>query len=235
LRPLIDVFLDTEIEGGLDPGWKAAIAANGIISGRGIRQGMPISPLYAGVYLRGIDKYLIQSGVMAARYVDDIACFFSSEVEAIAFHRLIKAKLSDLGLTIGDPGDAGSKTVIYKPYEPAEFLEMELARSLTGTYRLRVGKKVVDKIVQRITDARTPGALLERGVSLTNMNTYFLGLQSGFLNAYGAAENKDELEVAMSKASRRAQQNVLNEVFGATQLAALGSTERRFIGVDLES
>jgi len=94
---------------------------------------------------------------------------------------------------------------------------------------------VIDKIVQRIMDAQTPAALLERRVSLTNMGTYFRSLQSGFLNAYGAAENKDALEDAMAKASRKAQHKVLTAVFGAAQLAALGSTERRFIGVDLDT
>jgi len=101
LGPLLDAFLQTEIEGGLDPGWKAAVAKNGISAGRGVRQGMPLSPLYAGAYLRDLDRYLIRTGAPTARYVDDIASFFATEGEAFSFHKALKAKLSDLGLAIG--------------------------------------------------------------------------------------------------------------------------------------
>ncbi len=108
LGPLLDAFLQTEIEDGLDPGWKAAIAKNGINTGRGVRQGMPLSPLYAGAYLRDLDRYLIRTGAPTARYVDDIVSFFATEAEAFKFHKSLKTQLSDLGLTIGEPGEPES-------------------------------------------------------------------------------------------------------------------------------
>jgi RNA-directed DNA polymerase len=233
LQPLLDAFLRTEIDGGLDAGWKVAVEKNGIVVGRGVRQGMPLSPLYAGAYLKDLDRYIIKTRVPTARYVDDIVAFFHTEKEAFAFHKSLKAQLADLGLTIGDPGEPKSKTIIYSPEAPAEFLGMELVRSPSGKYRLSIGTKVLDKIVQRIMDAQTPAALLERRVSLTNMGTYFRSLQAGFLQAYGAAENKDDLEKVMAAAVKKAQRRVLINVFGQTQLDALGPTERRFIGVDL--
>lgn len=233
LLPLLKSFLNTEILDGLDRDWKKAASANGILPGRGVRQGMPLSPFYAGVYLRDIDRFLTRANSVTARYVDDIASFFATEAEALAFHASLKAQLGELGLSIGDPGEPGSKTIIYRPDQAAEFLGMELALLPTGKCELRVGTSAINKIVQRVHASSTPAALVERRVVLTTMGTYFRNLQAGFLNAYDGAQNRDELEEALAKASRKAQRAVLVDLFGEAGLAKLGVSQRAFIGVDL--
>lgn len=231
LLPLLKAFLHTEILGGLDPDWRAATAKNGILPGRGVRQGMPLSPFYAGVYLRDIDRFLMRSHAATARYVDDIASFFATEQEALDFHAALKVQLGRLGLNIGDPGEPGSKTMIYQPDQPAEFLGMELVLS-SGTCQLQVGHRAIDKIVERIHSGGSTAALLERKVSLTTMGTHFRNLQAGYLNAYDGAQNRDDLEAAMAKASRKAQRKVLVELFGEVGLTNLGATQRSFVGLE---
>lgn len=233
LLPLLKSFLHTEIQGGLDPDWKSATASNGITHGRGVRQGMPLSPFYAGVYLRDIDRFLMRSKVAAARYVDDIVSFFETEGQALEFHAALKLKLGELGLTIGDPGEPGSKTAIYQPGQPAEFLGMELVLS-SGVCRLQIGRRTIDKIVERIHSGGTTAGLLERRVSLTTMGTHFRNLQAGYLNAYDGAHDRDGLEAAMSKASDKAQRRVLVELFGVEGLARLGPTQRGFVGLPVD-
>lgn len=233
LLPLLRSFLHTEILSGLDPDWKKATVANGIVPGRGVRQGMPLSPFYAGVYLRNVDRFLVRSNPATVRYVDDIASFFATEAEALAFHGSLKAELAKLGLTIGDPGQAGSKTVVYRPDQPAEFLGMELVLLSSGKCELHVGRRVIDKIVERVHAGSSAAALLERKVTLTTMGTYFRNLQAGFLNAYDGAKNRDELEEAIGRASHKAQRIVLVDLFGEAGLANLGSPQRAFIGVDI--
>ncbi len=234
LLPLLRAFLNTEVTGGLDPDWRTATAANGLRVGCGVRQGMPLSPFYAGVYLRDIDRFLIRSRTATARYVDDIVSFFHTEQEAMTFHASLKDELAKLGLNIGEIGEPGSKTVIYSPNEPAEFLGMELVRSPTGECHLRVGGRSTDKIVQRINSAGTCSALLERKVSLTTMGTYFRNLQAGYLNAYDGAQDRDDLEAAMGKASRKAQRRVLVELFGDAGLSKLGVKQQGFVGLELD-
>jgi RNA-directed DNA polymerase len=117
----------------------------------------------------------------------------------MTFHASLKDELAKLGLNIGEIGEPGSKTIIYSPNEPAEFLGMELVRSPTAECHLRVGGRSTDKIVQRINSAGTCSAFLERKVSLTTMGTYFRNLQAGYLNAYDGAQDRDDLEAAMGR------------------------------------
>lgn len=232
LLPLLDAFIHTEIGDGLDPKWKRLVNEAGIQKGSGVRQGMPLSPFFAGAYLRDIDRSLLRRGGLTARYVDDIISFFATEAEALKFHWTLKAELAGLGLAVGDPGAPNSKTAIYAPDQSAEFLGMELTPTPNGAYQLRIGKRTIDKVVQGISDACSPSALLDRRVTLTTMGTYFYGLQAGYINAYIGAYNRDELRDAMSSASRKAQRKVLEALFGLQRLRNLGQAELRFVGVD---
>ena len=235
LHPLLLTFLQTEIEAGLDPDWKAVIAECGLRAGVGVRQGMPLSPFFAGTYLREIDQWITSRGVAAARYVDDIVAFFSSEAEALAFHLALKERLARLGLSIGEPNASGSKTALYEPGVPAAFLGMEISKSPLGPYRLQVAASTIAKVVERIDDMKDVTKLLAADVRLTTMGRHFGAVEYGYLNAYAEAQNRDDLRDAMSKASQAAQATVLGEVFGLERLSQLGASQWRFLGVDRNS
>ncbi len=234
LVPLLHSFLATEIEDGAEKGWRSIVWEAGIRGGLGVRQGMPLSPFYAGVYLRDLDRRLIKRRVPVARYVDDIVAFFASEAEARTFHRFLKSALDDLGLAIGEPGAVGSKTIIYMPDEPAAFLGMELSRLGTGSYQLRVPPSNIVKIAERIASCGNAPALLERKVGLTTMGNYFNSVTSGYLNAYSAAQNRDDLRTAIQNAAATAQANILRDLLGADHLQRLSQTDLKFLGVDQE-
>lgn len=232
LIPILHSFLATEIEDGAEKGWRSIVSEAGIRSGLGVRQGMPLSPFYAGVYLKDLDRRLIKRNVPVARYVDDIVAFFASEAEARTFHTFLKSALSDLGLSIGEPGAADSKTVIYMPDEPAAFLGMELSRLGTGSYQLRVAHLNIAKIVERIGSCGNPAALLDRKATLTTMGSYFKSVTNGYLNAYSAAQNRDDLRTAIQDAAVAAQANILRDLLGADRLQQLSLTDLQFLGVD---
>jgi len=232
LQPLLCAFLETEIEDGVDRRWRNIVAEAGIQRGRGVRQGMPLSPFYAGVYLRDIDRRLLKMGIAAARYVDDVVAFFHTEVEAKSFHDFLKSALNDIGLRIGDPGEVGSKTVIYSPDEAAHFLGMELCRLPDRPYQLRVAQKDIEGIVERIAACGEAPVLQERKVTLTSMGSYFQSVVRGYVNAYSAAQNRDQLEAAVTRAATHAQARVLRDLFGTRRLQNLAPSEIRFLGVD---
>jgi RNA-directed DNA polymerase len=235
LHPLLLTFLQTEIEAGLDPDWKKVIAECGLRVGVGVRQGMPLSPFFAGTYLREIDRWILSRGVAAAQYVDDIIAFFSSEHEALAFHDALKERLSRLDLSIGEPNGAGSKTALYQPGESAAFLGMEISKSPSGPYRLQVAASTIAKVVERIDNMKHLTELLASDVRLTTMGRHFAAVEYGYLNAYAEAQNRDDLREAMSKASQAAQAAILGEIFGPERLTQLGASQWRFLGVDRHS
>lgn len=231
LIPTLHAFLDTEISDGLDRDWKQKVADAGIRIGRGVRQGMPLSPFFAGAYLYRLDQALIRSGVPVARYVDDIVAFFDSEEQCHAFHRTLVSSLADLELDIGEIGAEGSKTRVYAPDEPAAFLGMDIVRQPGGRHVMRVPDKVGDVIRQRFEEASSPAALLERRVQLTTMGRYFDSVVCGYSNAYREAQNFDELRSLLEGLARDTQEAVLIALFD-TRLHHLTPDELSFVGVD---
>jgi len=234
LLPLLDAFLQTEIREGFDRDWRAIVSANGIMEGRGVRQGMPLSPLFAGIYLRDFDKALIRSNIPVARYVDDIVAFFDSEAAALDFHNRVADALATIGLQIGPPCTPGSKTVIVPPGQPAPFLGMEVCRSPNGKHRLRVSASCVQDCVRRLQSAGDLDYLSEKGVRLTDMGQYFRSVVNGYIHAYAEAHNCDDLKVGVEHAAKSAQAGILRELFGRERLERLSVQQFAFLGIDRE-
>lgn len=231
MRPLLSAIVDAEITDGISHGWQEIVSSSGIIRGRGVRQGMPLSPWLSGLYLRELDRKLAKSGIPVVRYVDDIVAFFDSNAECEAFHTLLRDSLDAMGLHIGDLGAAGSKTMVYAPEEPAAFLGMEITRR-DGRYRLLVPDSVFADLEGKFADASTPAGLMALRVRLTDMGRYFRSLESGYLNAYAEAENRDRLRDRLELLALAAQQKVLEDIFTVERLLDMSPEERRFVGIE---
>lgn len=230
LHPLLRAFTTTEITDGFDPNWKQIIGNAGIKQGFGVRQGMPLSPLLAGAYLRDVDRIIVKSKAAVVRYVDDIAAFFESEKECLEFHDFIATVLGEIGLNIGQVGEANSKSKIYSPDEPAEFLGMEICRGASGKCRLLVSERTISKIECKFAALAAPAELSKKNINLTTMGTYFGGIERGYENAYAEAHNRDVLKVRLSVVSTAAQNQVLFELFG-DRLDHLSPAARKFVGI----
>jgi RNA-directed DNA polymerase len=231
LIPILERFMDAEIKDGLGPGWRSKVQDAGIRKGHGVRQGMPLSPLFAGAYLCGVDERLIKSGVPVARYVDDIVAFFDTEGECKAFHSELQAMLSDIGLTIGEIGGPGAKTRVFLPDESAAFLGMEIARDRRGRYSLRVPRKVREDVQERFAELASVEGLLRAHVGLTTMGRYLESVVSGYVEAYSAAHNLPEFRSLLKGLAKTAQETVLQCLF-AERLLVLSAEELRFVGVE---
>ncbi len=224
-------FVDAEISDGFEQDWEHVVAQAGIKKGRGVRQGMPLSPYLVGMVLREFDQEMAKRGIPAIRYIDDIIGFFSSEDECWAFHRLVVELLGRLELVVGDIGASGSKTDIYRPEAAADFLGMEIIPDGRGSYCLRIAAACIDKIATKFAEAGSIDGLMRKRVTLTKMGTYLEAMERGYIQAYQGARNHDELVLAVRNMKDLAVGAVLEELFGE-QVTKLTPRERRFIGLD---
>lgn len=231
LRNVVLSFIDTEIIDGFDPAWKEIIARAGIASGKGVRQGMPLSPYFAGMVLCSLDKALESKGIPAVRYVDDIAAFFGSRNECLNFHEYLCGQLKHLELNVGDIAATGSKTFVYEPSASADFLGMEIAPANGGSYCLRVGEACIEKIGAKFCHAGSIEQLLEKGVTLTRLGSYLDAMEAGYLQAYEGAENHNKLVAEVRQMKAAALNAVLEQLFGE-RVTTLSRKDRRFIGLN---
>lgn len=168
------------------------IKAMGIKEGRGVRQGMPLSPLFANIILQDFDNQIVDGGYSAIRYADDIIFFADSERSCMEIHGFCRKQLKKLGLEIPDVGP-NSKSHIYEPQEPAEFLGLGLVREQQG-YILRLMPDQIERIRREILQLGSIPELLSRRVTLANLGSHIQNRVTGYLSAYEACTNVEELE-----------------------------------------
>jgi hypothetical protein len=230
LHKIVLPFIDTEIEDGFDPEWKTIVSKAGIVAGKGVRQGMPLSPYFAGMILRDLDRAIQKRGTPAIRYVDDIVAFFESEKECQAFHAFLQGVLDKVGLSVGTVG-VTDKTRIYHPAESAMFLGMEMYRRSDADYRLRISDSSIQNIGAKFAKAGDIESLLQKNVTLPRLGGFLDAMESGYLQAYEGAENHAALvsEVRSMKAAALA--SALEQVLGE-RVANLRRMERRFLGIE---
>jgi hypothetical protein len=230
LWPLIQTFLDAEIVDGIEPGWKKVVSDAGIKPGLGVRQGMPLSPFFAGAYLKNLDKWLSKQSAPAARYVDDIVVFFDSEKAARAFHPKIAQQMRAIGLTIGELDEPTSKTKLYAPDQPADFLGMEIKR-VAERYRLCVSSKTTQKVGEKLAKLSSVSAMYEQNIQLTTLGSFLHALKRGYINAYDGAHNLSNFEAELEAYCEGAKQTILFEIFG-DKLESMTDKHRKFVGLE---
>jgi hypothetical protein len=71
MLPILTLIINTEIntKSQID---KDILKRNNIQSGKGLRQGMPLSPLLASLFLSGFDQKLLKKKLSIIRYADDV-------------------------------------------------------------------------------------------------------------------------------------------------------------------
>ena len=84
---------------------------------RGTMAGVPVASFLANVYLRDVDHYFHDKGIIYARYSDDIVIFAESREQLEEYRTTILTFIEERGLKVNP-----SKERIYQPDEAYEFL-----------------------------------------------------------------------------------------------------------------
>lgn len=230
LHDVLIAFANVEIGDGFGTDWKSVIGKSGIKKGLGVRQGMPLSPYFAGMLLRDLDLELERKGFAALRYVDDLIAFFPSEKACEEFDSFLRDKLNELSLTIGGIGEAGSKTKIYPPDSQVDFLGMGMDFDRNGKCQLTVTEKTLKSIEARFAEMSELDRLLQKGLTLPSFGGRLAAMERGYQYAYHGAQNMSELKYRVAVASSMTLETVLLSIFGET-LSKLNKKERKFLGL----
>jgi retron-type reverse transcriptase len=230
LHKVVLSFVDTEIEDGFDSNWQQIVSSAGIERGKGVRQGMPLSPYFAGMILLDLDQKIEKLGVSAIRYIDDIVAFFSTEKDCIEFDKILRKHLAQIGLKIGSIGVDGSKTTIYAPHEAALFLGLEMTKQDGGDYKLLVPSKCIEQIGAKFALMGKIDSLLQKKITLPRLGGFLDAMESGYTQAYRCADNVDELTSEIKTMKKAALNGALEEALG-TQLKSLSPKIRKFLGI----
>lgn len=200
----------------------------GIRLGRGVRQGMPLSPFFANAMLKRFDRAVESTGTLMVRYADDLICFADSELACEKIHGVVTGALAEEGLNVPGPGP-GSKTAIISPNEPAEFLGLSL-RPDNGNYLLEVGSKQTAKIRQRIIELADITNLSKQGINIGGFFRRLDGAVAGYEGAYSFADNAGHVATVLEHARAAAARRLFESELGLS-LAGMSDAKKRFLGV----
>ncbi len=88
---------------------------------KGVMAGVPVSSFLANVYLRGLDSYFYEEGIIYARYSDDMI-LFAPPAELPAYAQKVRDNITGAGLRLNE-----EKTLFSAPGEAWTFLGFKYA------------------------------------------------------------------------------------------------------------
>jgi RNA-directed DNA polymerase len=212
-----------------NPGQAHNIKKMGIHNGRGVRQGMPLSPFFANLFLADFDKECVARGLKVLRYADDLIFFGSSQAEAQAFEPFCKQQLDAIKLAVPQLSE-NTKTQIYAPNESAEFLGVELASTAQGSYEVRVGKKQLEAIKSSIYDMGSLSELRRRNLDMSRFGNSLNSRAASYAAAYDFCSNINQLQASLKDWTKVTRQKVALAL--GIKLEVLTADGRWFIGVE---
>lgn len=231
-RKIVSALIQSAIDCELDEGGRqgALIARqNGIQKGRGLRQGMPLSPLLSNLLLKNFDQKLDKQGIRAVRYADDIVVFASSKnacKDALSF---IQKELSKIGLEI-PPLEANGKTLITPPSETIEFLGIEIRRS-NNEYRPYAPTKKIDKIRKIMIETSSLDNCIKEKFNIGKLAKHLDRFVIGHYASMAIIDDRQSFFERIEAAKRDSLKNLIVEIFGVKAISNLDDRKMAIIGI----
>lgn len=225
---LLCAAVDCELDDS-NPDLSEIAKESGIIKGRGLRQGMPVSPMLSNLLLKEFDGALASKGIVAIRYADDVAVFADCERDCLEALSLIEANLAPLGLRVPPVGE-GSKTVIRSPSETVEFLGVEIKRDAIG-YVLSAPFKKLQKIEKTMAELASIQRCIDKKKTIGDVVYSLDSLIIGYKAAMSVLSNPDEFLSRLEAAKRRQLNTFLTSLIGKKAVEALDATRLAILGL----
>lgn len=231
LVPLLLQVIKCEVEAASRKD-REKLAAAGVVKGRGLRQGMPLSPLLSNVVLGDFDRTVLKAGFRLVRYADDLIVFGADRSEVEAAHELIVSELAKLGHTVPEPGGEDSKTQFVTPQKPVEFLGVDIFfKGETSSYVCRIPRKAKQQILTDVIEEYSYKNVCKRFNDLGALTRSLSGVPAAYQNAYSHADDWRAFEPQLKRECGLAFLRVYEAIFGKQVISALDDTARTFLGI----
>lgn len=230
LWPLINKVIEVEITNS-NRSAREKIQKMGIKRGRGLRQGMPMSPYLANLVLYQFDCNLMKEGVKVVRYADDIIVFGRDKEHCKNALQFCIEELNKHNLRVHELG-SGNKTQAYEPHESAEFLGMGISRKPNdGKYYPTITTNKVTQIKQRLHELSDIDYCLKNGVTLRTLLTTINSRIEGYKGTYSHCENFTRFSNSLDDYKK----NILRGIFSriGVQFDNLSNKEKRFLEIKI--
>ena len=204
------------------------LTRRGIKKGVGVRQGMPLSPVFANLLMVDFDRTLGRKKVKAIRYADDLIFFASSKEEALKHHQFCTAELAKIGLEVPSLDVANSKSKIFAPDEVADFLGLGIAKR-DGVYRPIVTSDQFLVIRERFIVLGQLNQLVSRRIRLATFGAVLDATVAGYASSYQFCENIEEVENQLQEFREAAIKHLLKDGL-KVDLGSLSNDARIFLG-----
>lgn len=229
-KKIIDGVVRCEID-NRDAAVARVARENGIIRGQGVRQGMPLSPLFSNIILRDFDSGLLKQGRKLVRYADDFIILANSNDECVEIDKVVRELLRPLDLNLPALSEKDSKTQIKNPHEEIEFLGLSLTPVGNNKYQLLLPKDHLDEISRSINRLKDVRELVRNKIDITKFLQKLERQISGYRAAYGDAQNRFELDAILEKARSQMLRQIFANAFSEQRVIQLSEDYKRFFGL----
>jgi len=225
-RPLIDVIRsEVKIKTAKE---KLRFQKSGLQKNRGLRQGMPLSPLLASIYLRDFDKALLKQKCSFLRYADDLIIFGRDKTEATHGFAVVRECLSQLGLQV--PALGSKKSELRDPRQSVEYLGQEVVyNQKTDSYYTRIPQNSIERVLREVGEMDLAKSIHEKAT----LGSVFrkLDSRSSSYDAYfSEASNLDVFKKRVYDEVRKTKKQIFFDLFGQAAWEKLTPNEKRFLG-----
>lgn len=157
--------------------------------GKGVRQGMPLSPLIASFYLSEFDEWLKKKKYKHVRYADDLIFFLDSKEQCNYVFLEVEQQLKNIQLSLPQIEEA-TKTQIISPYKPVTFLGLDL-RYENERYNWYIPTHIISNVEESLIELTSISKNIQKNLTFPKTVSRMEQIVIGYAHCYKDAESKN--------------------------------------------